>query len=86
MTRRFVLTLEAKADLRAILLDIAEDNPDTAERIGSEFSSELQKLASDIITMSFSAESIVSGTLQLRYCLHLGVQADSRDQHSSWSA
>ncbi len=33
----FVLTPEAKRDLREILLDIAEDSPDTAERLRSEF-------------------------------------------------
>ena len=36
MKRRFRLTPEANADLREILLDIAEDNPDTAERLRSE--------------------------------------------------
>lgn len=36
MSGRFLLTPEAKADLREILLDIAEDNPDTAERLRSE--------------------------------------------------
>ena len=30
MKRRFVVTSEAKADLREILFDIAEDSPDTA--------------------------------------------------------
>lgn len=44
MKRQFVLTPEAKSDLRAILLDIAEDSPDTAERIRAEFYAELQKL------------------------------------------
>jgi plasmid stabilization system protein ParE len=34
--RRFRLTPEAKADLREVLLDIAEDSPDTAERLRSE--------------------------------------------------
>lgn len=36
MKRRFVLTPEAKADLKEILLDIAEDSPDIAERLRSE--------------------------------------------------
>ena len=36
MKRRFLLTPEAKADLREILLDIAEDSPDAAERLRSE--------------------------------------------------
>ena len=44
MKRRFVLTPEAKSDLRTILLDIAEDNPKTAERIRTEFYAELRKL------------------------------------------
>ena len=33
----FVLTPEAKKDLKEILLDIAEDRPDTAERVRLEF-------------------------------------------------
>jgi plasmid stabilization system protein ParE len=33
----FVLTPEAAADLREILLDIAEDSSDTAERLRVEF-------------------------------------------------
>lgn len=37
MKRRFVLTPEATADLREILLDIAEDSADAAERLRSEF-------------------------------------------------
>jgi len=35
--RSFVLTPEATADLREILLDIAEDSPDAAERLRCEF-------------------------------------------------
>jgi len=35
--RSFVLTTDAKNDLREILLDIAEDNPDIAERLRVEF-------------------------------------------------
>ena len=37
MKRLFRLTSEAKSDLREILLDIAEDGPETAERLRSEF-------------------------------------------------
>lgn len=37
MRRSFLLTPEARADLREILLDIAEDSPDAAERLRSEF-------------------------------------------------
>lgn len=44
MKRHFVLTPEAKADLREILLDIAEDSADTAERIRAEFFDALQRL------------------------------------------
>ena len=44
MKRRFLLTPEAKSDLTAILLDIAEDSPDTAERLRSEFYEGLQEL------------------------------------------
>jgi plasmid stabilization system protein ParE len=42
--RRFLLTPEAKADLRDILLDIAEDSPDAAERIRSEIYESFQRL------------------------------------------
>jgi plasmid stabilization system protein ParE len=34
--RRFLLTPQAKFDLREILLDITEDNPDVAERMRAE--------------------------------------------------
>ena len=40
----FVLTPEAAADLREILLDIAEDSPDTAERLRVEFYEGLERL------------------------------------------
>jgi plasmid stabilization system protein ParE len=42
--RAFVLTPEARNDLKDILLDIAEDSPDTAERLRSEFYEMLQSL------------------------------------------
>ena len=45
MKRRFVLTPEAKADLREILLNIAEDDPDTAERLRTEVYQTLQQLS-----------------------------------------
>ena len=44
MKRLFVLTREAKNDLQDILLDIAEDSPDTAERLRSEFHEGLRAL------------------------------------------
>jgi plasmid stabilization system protein ParE len=44
VTRLFALTPEARNDLREILLDIAEDNPDAAERLRSEFYERLQSL------------------------------------------
>ena len=44
MKRPFVLTPEAKNDLKEILLDTAEDSPDTAERLRSEFYEGLQSL------------------------------------------
>lgn len=44
MKRRFVLTPEARSDLREILGDIAEDSPDSAERVRSELYAGLQKL------------------------------------------
>jgi len=43
--RRFVLTPRAEADLQAILFDIAEDSPDTADRLLVEFYGGLQRLA-----------------------------------------
>jgi plasmid stabilization system protein ParE len=42
--RRFRLTPEARADLREILLNIAEDSPEAAERLRSEFYEALQRL------------------------------------------
>ena len=36
MRRRFTLTPQARSDLRDILLDIAEDSPDAAERLREE--------------------------------------------------
>ncbi len=45
MKPRFRLTPEARADLREILLGIATESPDTAERLRSEFYEALQRLA-----------------------------------------
>ena len=45
MRRRFTLTPQARSDLRDILLDIAEDSPDAAERLREEFYERLQTLA-----------------------------------------
>jgi antitoxin ParD1/3/4/toxin ParE1/3/4 len=42
--QRFRLTPEAASDLREILLDIAVDSPDTAERIRSEIFDAFQRL------------------------------------------
>jgi plasmid stabilization system protein ParE len=42
--RLFVLTPQAKSDLQEILFDIAEDSPDTAERLRSEFLEGLRSL------------------------------------------
>jgi plasmid stabilization system protein ParE len=42
--RLFVLTSEAKKDLKEILLDIAEDSPDTADRLRGELHERLQNL------------------------------------------
>ena len=44
MSRMFVLTPEARSDLKEILLAIAEDNPTAAERIREEFLEGLQSL------------------------------------------
>lgn len=44
MKRLFVLTPEAKSDLKEILLDIAEDSPDVAQRLRAEFYAALQAL------------------------------------------
>ncbi|MGP0070905.1 MAG: type II toxin-antitoxin system RelE/ParE family toxin [Bryobacteraceae bacterium] len=45
MKRRFRLTREASADLREILLDIATDSPNAAERLRTGFSRVFQRLA-----------------------------------------
>jgi plasmid stabilization system protein ParE len=42
--RLFVLTPEARSDLREILVDIAEDSPDTAEQLRNEIYEALQRL------------------------------------------
>lgn len=44
MKRLFVLTPEAKKDLKEIFLDIAEDSPDTADRLRGELHERLQNL------------------------------------------
>ena len=44
MKRRFLLTPEAKSDIRQILLDVADVSPETAERLRSEISYALQRL------------------------------------------
>jgi plasmid stabilization system protein ParE len=41
----FVITPQARRDLKEILLDIAEDSVDTAERLRAEFYAALRKLA-----------------------------------------
>ncbi len=46
MKRSFVLTPEAAADLRDILLDIAADSPGTAERLRVEVFQGLERLTS----------------------------------------
>ncbi|HEY3739831.1 MAG TPA: type II toxin-antitoxin system RelE/ParE family toxin [Bryobacteraceae bacterium] len=46
MKRRFVLTPEAKSDLKEILVDIAEDSPATANRVRTEFYDSFTRLAS----------------------------------------
>jgi plasmid stabilization system protein ParE len=40
--RLFLVAPEAKSDLKKILVDIAEDSPDTAQRLRSEFHEGLQ--------------------------------------------
>src|SRR5258708_7084152 len=45
MKRRFVLTPEARSDLRDILLLISEDSPATCERLRSEIHRGFQQLA-----------------------------------------
>ncbi|MGA2880803.1 MAG: type II toxin-antitoxin system RelE/ParE family toxin [Bryobacteraceae bacterium] len=44
MKRRFLLTPEARADLQEILLDIATDRPDAAERLRAGIFKALQRL------------------------------------------
>ncbi len=46
MRRRFRLTPEAKADLREILLNIAADSPEAAERLRSSLYKALARLGS----------------------------------------
>jgi hypothetical protein len=50
--RSFLLTHEAKADLREILLDIAEDSPDAAERLRSEFYESSKRLSPEVFSSS----------------------------------
>ncbi len=56
MKRTFVLTPEATADLREILLDIAGDSPDAAERLRSEFFEAFQRLAKSPATGHYHDE------------------------------
>jgi plasmid stabilization system protein ParE len=44
VNRLFLLTPEAKSDLREILFDIAEDNAETAERLRFEIYQSFQRL------------------------------------------
>lgn len=44
MKQRFLLTPEAKSDLKEILLDISEDSPDTAERLRAEIHAAFHRL------------------------------------------
>jgi plasmid stabilization system protein ParE len=41
---RFLLTPEAKSDIREILLDVADNSPETAERLRAEISNAFQRL------------------------------------------
>jgi plasmid stabilization system protein ParE len=52
----FVLTPEATADLREILLDIAEDSADAAERLRSEFYETFQRLSQSPATGHYHGE------------------------------
>jgi hypothetical protein len=64
--RLFVLTPESKTDLLEILLDIAEDSPDAAERLRFEiysgFGVSAGRRESDIIAKSFLTGDIAFGT------------------------
>jgi len=57
LKRLFLLTPEAKSDLKEILLDIAEDSPDAAQRLRAEFHEGLHtwanRLGSAITTTNF---------------------------------
>lgn len=44
MKLRFLLTPEAKSDIREILLDVADNSPETAERLRAEISNAFQRL------------------------------------------
>lgn len=82
MKRLFVLTPEAKKDLKEILLDIAEDNPDTAQRLRSEFHEGLRALGRAPATGHYHEEllsrSIASGTFILMSSPTFGRQDGSR--------
>ena len=45
MKQPFLLTPQARSDLQEILFDIAEDSPDTAQRLRDEFYEGLRTLA-----------------------------------------
>ena len=84
MKRSFVLTAEAKSDLREILLDIAEDSPDTAERLRVEFYEGLKALGRSPVlattTMNSSGEISFLELLLLCGRIRLGSQAHTDDQ------
>ncbi len=44
MKQSFLLTPEARNDLKQIFLDIAEDSPDAAQRLRGEFEEAIQAL------------------------------------------
>ena len=50
MKRLFALTPEARNDLREILLDIAEDSPDTAERSGPNSMKDFSRWAGHLVS------------------------------------
>ncbi len=78
MTRLFVLTPEAKQDLKEIFFDIAEDSPDTTKRLRLEFYEGLQALGRSPGIGHYHDE-----LLFVRCGLRLAGDADSRDKRCS---
>ena len=69
MKQSFLLTPEARNDLKQIFLDIAENNPDSAQRLRVEFEEAIQALGrspgtghynDDLLSRNFRFENFYS--------------------------